>query len=114
MPKTQDPVTQEESPPRPPTGTRPAVSTVHASPPPARPRLPGDAHPGQEVGAGRGRLVEHLVAARAVVADPRRRHEDPGVRLGRAQALDEIARPGLPRGQDRAACLVAPALVDPL
>ena len=64
--------------------------------------LPRDAHPGQEVVAGRGVLGDRLVAARAVVADGRGADQDARARLGGADARDEVARADLARVADRA------------
>src|ERR687888_279749 len=59
-------------------------------------------------------LVEELVPARAVEADRRGAHEGARPRVGRGEAQDEVAGPGLARPGDRAPRLVAPALVDAL
>ena len=73
--------------------------------------LPVGAHAGEEVVAGRRRLVEGGLVARAVVAHRRSRHEDPRPIVHRRQRRGEQRRAGDAGLADLVLVLVAPAVV---
>ena len=81
---------------------------------PLRLALPDHADFGEEVVAGRGLLVEPLVAVRAVVADRGGGDEHARARLGRLDPGHEVAGAELARAADAALGVVGPALGDVL